>query len=777
MPLNTLDVFILTAESFDREGCNHLRFYGVADRGTRVEILVDNIRPVFFVPHDQLLPKTIVVDERRPLALRDMMHTPVDALYFKTHQACRQAAAAMDAQNLPTYETDVGPWERYLLERFIHGQVRVEGEFLTKGRCFFVRNPRMAPCTVTPQLCLASVDIETDMKNDRLYSIAVDSVGPRGQDQVVFMVAEKGMPQGSCPDWLGFHPDERTLLKAFLDWFEALDPDVIIGWHVIGFDLQFLERACRRLDLKLAIGRDRRTARVYQNAIKRWIGEVPGRVVLDGPVLLRGAFYSFEDFRLDTVARELLGEGKLIHSQRDKVAEIDRLYAHDKVALAEYNLQDCRLVQQIFKITSLMDLYVRRVQISGLLLDHIGRSAAAFDHFFLPRLHREGHVAINTRHVVQRGHSAGGWVMEPTVGVHKQVAVFDFKSLYPSIIRTFRIDPLSRLYADRDAILTPEGFRFSHSRHILPNYIERLMQKRAEAKNNNDPHLAQAIKILMNSFYGVMGSYGCRFYHPDLPSAITSTGQWLLRECRRLLEQKGYEVLYGDTDSLFVQLPDAEGRNARETGESLAEELNVYWRKRLHQEFGVESRLEMEYEKCYHRFVLPPARGRESGAKKRYVGLRFESGSQGNREILEFVGMEYVRSDWTPLAKEFQYGLYWRLLHEEDIGDWLRGMVADVKAGLLDEKLVYHKRLRKDHSEYTKNVPPQVQAVRKLPKPGRDVHYLVTVDGPVPIQLDPQRIDYRHYIDKQLKPIADTVLGLVGQSFDGFVGSQQRQLF
>src|SRR5690606_34322400 len=128
--------------------------------------------------------------------------------------------------------------------------------------------------------------------------------------------------------------------------------------------------------------------------------------------------------------------------------------------------------------------------------------------------------------------------------------VLDFKSLYPSIIQTFKIDPLSRLLSDINPVSTPGEYRFSLTEHFLPQFIDQLMEQRSIAKKNDDKALSQAIKILMNSFYGVMGSYGCRFYHPSLPSAITGTGKHLLLGSRSFLEERGYKVVYGDTDSL-----------------------------------------------------------------------------------------------------------------------------------------------------------------------------------------------------------------------------------
>jgi DNA polymerase-2 len=163
----------------------------------------------------------------------------------------------------------------------------------------------------------------------------------------------------------------------------------------------------------------------------------------------------------------------------------------------------------------------------------------------------------------------------------------------------------------------------------------------------------------------------------------------------------------------------------------------------------------------------------EAGAKKRYAGLVVENGD----EKLEFVGMEFVRSDWTRLAKEFQVELYKKVLYNEEIQNWMNTFVEKVYKGEFDEKLVYRKRLRKDVDEYIKNVPPQVRAARMLSDSGSTIYYVITKRGPVPVELNPKDIDYQHYIDKQLKPIADSILVLLNHSFDSIVQSGQLNFF
>jgi len=763
-----VQVFILTGEWQDIRGKNVLKFVGTSDELGTVELIFPN-NPVFFVEHKSVISNLSVPYNRKEVDLKNFDEKEVDALYFNTQRDLKTAIEELESMSIRTFESDVDPARRFLMERFINAQVKVEGLCNQEKNLASFTNPKIEPCEFAPKLLIASIDIETGAQNSQLYSIAVHLSG-KEEVKKVFIVSEG---KEKLQTYITKCADEKELLQNFLDWFKEKDPDVVIGWHVIGFDLMFLENKCRELNLSFNIARADGRVSLRQRKPRGYFASVTGRVIIDGPQALRSSFFTFEDYRLETVAQEFLAEGKTITPDQDKVEEIERLFVEDKAKLAEYNLNDAVLVTSIFKKAGLIELSVRRSQLSGLLMDELGMMTAAFDHFFLPKLHRVGYVAPNVKDLQTSEHAAGGYVMDPVPGIYDDVIVLDFKSLYPSIIQTFKIDPYSNLKSEIDTIKTLNGFKFSSTQHFLPEFIDQLIEQRNLAKKKNDKQLSQAIKILMNSFYGVMGSFGCRFYHPNLPTAITGTGQKLLTGSKAFLANKGYEVIYGDTDSLFVKLKEGEGENPEQNGQRIAIDLNKYWLENIQKDYGLKSYLEIEFEKYYRKFILTPARGSESGAKKRYAGLVSESG----RENIEFVGMEFVRSDWTRLAKEFQVELYNRIFNNAEIENWLREIVNKVKAGEYDDKLVYRKRLRKDVDDYTKNIPQHVKAARMLPETSGTVYYVITKRGPVPVELKHTDIDYDHYIEKQVKPIADSVLILLGESFDSIVQSDQLSFF
>jgi DNA polymerase-2 len=774
--------FILTHDHRDRAGHCEIYFYGLGEEGPFL-LIIDNQKPLFFIKRTSVLP-TGVRAERKPVDLVNFDRQNVDCLYFSTKSDYYSGRDKMREESIPLFESDISLPERFLMERFIRGGVEFEGTpSQRQGSLNIYNNPSLKSSEYKPEFRILSVDIETGQAGE-LYSIAVHGSGRGG---AINGYEREGVPGESAFCFMvDDNHDEKRVLIDFLTWFHLFDPDIIIGWHVIGFDLMFLEKKCQEMGLSLTLGRREERAFMTEKKSGVYSAVIAGRLVIDGPPTLRAAFYKFDNYTLETVAHELLGRGKDIRPDEDKIEEIERRFREDKEALARYNLEDCILVTEIFTKTAILDQLVTRSAISGMTLDRVSLSVASFDFFYLPRFHRKGMVAPDTQDISTGEHAAGGFVFSSRADLYPHVAVMDFKSLYPSIIRTFHIDPWSRLNATIDPVTTPNGISFSRTESILPDFLEELMTIRARAKKEGDAPLSQAVKILMNSFYGVMGTTGCRFYHSDLPTAITGTGQWILKESTARLREWGYQVIYGDTDSLFISLSpesvqkgdEALNREAKE----LTKRINQMWQERLKKEFGLESHLELEWEKLYRHFLIPPIRGSKEGATKRYAGQMM------NGE-LELKGLEFVRSDWTALAKRFQYELFERFFdlqnqespQDGELKDWIRDFVEKIRIGRYDEELVYKKRLTKKAEGYIKSTPPHVKAARMMDeagiKHGRDVEYVMTPQGPVPLKLHPREIDYNHYIEKQIKPLADGVLFVLGHSFDGIIEGEQLDLF
>ena len=167
-----------------------------------------------------------------------------------------------------------------------------------------------------------------------------------------------------------------------------LDPDVLTGWNVVDFDLAVLARLAERLRVPLELGRGPGALRLPVGSRARTRqASVPGRVVLDGIQLLRGAFIRMSDYALDAVARSVLGEGKTLGAE-GKADEILRLFKEDRPRFVEYNRTDARLALEILERLRLVELAVERSRLTGMPLDRVSGSIAAFDFLYLSELDR-----------------------------------------------------------------------------------------------------------------------------------------------------------------------------------------------------------------------------------------------------------------------------------------------------------------------------------------------------------------------------------------------------
>lgn len=759
--------FLLTRNWRDGGNGTGLALWAATDAGP-VEIILDRVTPVMFLRRsalDKAGPHLSGLDHAREVPLRTLDDEAVQAVYFRSQRDLERAREVLLDQGVECLEADIQPAERFLMERFIRGSFQATGEPVRRGGRLVLVNPRLHHDDYRPALTVMSFDIETARDAQRIYSIAY-LCGDTGR---VLLHCESNIPAAVAGVETVSCRSERDLLSRFIEHVQELDPDVLIGWNVIDFDLAVLQDRCRELGMTLDLGRGGGTARIIRRGESNAgaVARIPGRVVLDGIECLRGAFWTFESYSLESVARELLGRGKAIAASNDKPAEITRLFNEDPAALARYNMEDCRLVLEVFAATNLLDFVVERSRLTGLAMGRQGGSVAAFDYLYLPRLHRRGRVAPSLTAKVYADSSPGGYVLDSVPGIHENVALMDFKSLYPSIIRTFRIDPLGLAQPGEDPVPGFLGAAFSRTESILPSIIEELWQRRDEAKREGNQPLAQAVKILMNSFYGVLGTDGCRFYDPKLASSITRRGHEIIQTSRQWIEEQGFRVIYGDTDSLFVLLHDDDGSPAARARELVAG-LNDRWTETIRREYRLPSYLEVELETVFTKFFMPRIRGRDAGSKKRYAGL---AGDDGQSLVIK--GLEAVRSDWTDLARHFQRELLQAVFRDQDVKPLIRRYVDLVRSADGRSRLIYRKRLRRPVNAYRKNIPPHVRAARQQDSPGTEVRYCMTTAGPQPVEKLTAPLDFDHYVDRQIKPVADSVLPFIGLDFDAIVGGQR----
>jgi len=257
----------------------------------------------------------------------------------------------------------------------------------------------------------------------------------------------------------------------------------------------------------------------------------------------------------------------------------------------------------------------------------------------------------------------------------------------------------------------------------------------------------------MNSMYGSLSSPACRFFNPDVANAITYFGHAIIKLTSKKIEESGYRVIYNDTDACFVVSNAQNLDEAEAIGKKIEKSINTFYKEYVKKNYRRESYLELAFEKVFIKCLMPRIRSGEKGAKKRYAGLLLKDG----KEELQFVGMEAIRGDWTNLAKKYQHELYTRIFHNQEVAEFTKKFIRDIKSGKYDNLLTY----------------------RQLETLESDIiEYVVTEQGPEPIQKIKHKFDYEHYIQKQIKPLAETVLLFFNKKFEDLLNdSSQTTLF
>ncbi len=717
---------------------------------------------------------------------------------YRSLYELRSAGNAFASAGVRTYEADLSQCEPYLLDHHIRGTVRIEGDAVsghTVDHVFI--NPRVAPVRAEIALSTLSLDIETEPQTNEILAIGLQGESPWREplSEVLYNGTADAREITAVAG-------ERDLLEHFVTRVREFDPDIITGWNVIEFDLAVIAERAKALSVELNFSRAPQPAEFLPS----WTAAdgrrqaasfiCPGRQALDGLRLVRYGPQQYGDRKLDSVAQAVLGRGKTIDqgTSAEKLRTLRELRERDPVTFCRYCLNDAELVLRILEKTGLLSLTIQRTALTGVGLHRAWTSIPAFEFLYLEEMHARGLVAptLGVDRLPQ-GEAPGGAILKPHPGLFSNVLVFDFKSLYPSIIRTFAIDPVGYRGtdegypegtpppADEPVVVAPNGARFSREEAILPSIIDRFWQERDAAKSRSDSVASYVYKIVMNSFYGVLGTSGCRFAGRAIAGAITSFGQYILRWSRDRFVRFGCTVIYGDTDSLFVLTPDTDEPSA----EALCRRLNDDLARFIREHFGVESQLELEFEKEYRRFYLPTVRhvaGSEArGRAKGYAGQPLDR--NGTALPVEIRGMEAARSDWTPVAAQFQRELLEMLFSDagpEAIGTRIGEQVRAVREGEIDAALVYSRRLRKSVASYTKSSPPHVQAARLLPEDEQEgtIDYVITVEGPQPARRRHAKIDYEHYVERQLRPIAEPICEVAGVDAKSlFDPSHQLSLF
>ncbi len=575
--------------------------------------------------------------------------------------------------------------------------------------------------------------------------------------------------------------DEKEMLKRFIEIVEDNNVDILTGYNTDEYDFTVLREAAERNNIELSLGRN--GERMKFNRRGRFKGaRIKARMHLDlypfvTHILAPGL--DSETLDLDSVAEEMLGLNKDDLSW----SEMKEIWASDKnlEKFAEYAMKDADItyrlgneitpqILELSRITGLIPFDASRLTYGQLTENYLIREA--YNRNILTR-NRPSQQKRNKRDREQT--YQGGFVYTPEQGLYENVAVFDFRSLYPTVMVAHNISPdtLNVEACDDRFELDEFDYNFCQDEQgFFPELVEDLVSSRYELKKEMKEYdedsqeykgiynRQQAQKILANSFYGYLGYSGARWYSRESAEATTYLGREYIKDSIEIAEEMGFEMVYGDTDSVMLRKENLE-ENMDEFLDKVNSELPEF--------------MELEFEGLFKRGFFTSKESGE-GAKKKYA-LMDEEG------VMKITGFEQVRRDWSPIAKNTQERVLRKVL-EDDVDsavEIVEDTIEALRSGEIDvDELKIYTTLTKPPEEYG-NTAPHVEAAKKAKKRGETIEPETTVDYVITrsgksiseqaeLTKYAENYDADYYIDNQVVPVAMRVLKVFGYTEDQLKG-------
>ena len=618
-----------------------------------------------------------------------------------------------------------------------------------------------------------SFDLETSIQTNRILCAAavIDRGGERSEHS--------------------FRGEEADIMEGMTKLLRLEDPDFITGYNIDNFDLPRMEERMDVLSGRSSVDKEalygwgrvpmlqsqsdrRKFPKRQQNRVWR----IPGRVPLDAWWQVRQTLRP-ERESLRYVSKLLWPEDEEMHKLDVDASQMDREWAERPDEVLEYCVRDTILpldildrLQSVARKEALASVSLTTVETAS-----VGTTSQWIDSLVIRLADRTG-VAVPTTisGPRRRDQIAGGYVHEVDAGISPWIVVLDFKSMYPSIMISSNICSTTLVRDDslddsHSVSPTTETRYLSKDERLglVPRLLEQLMSSRdqhktalAVARESGDEaeaflqdQLQYAVKILMNSFYGVFASSFYRFTHPDLGASITEWARHNIRKIITDLETEGYDVVYSDTDSIFVRAPvDADAPiNKPEESSSEFESWNqarnetIRFGERLAERFTKEG-AELEFETALSAFF-------SHGAKKRYVGRVIWP-----REEMLIRGYEVRRTDSFALLTRTMTEMFEMILDGEEWAavEMTKSVIDDVKEGRANPAELVISRsckgtLKRDGSvDFSKVYDnpdglPYVRAAKERIRrglqftPGMKVGYIVTDSKASPMDVEPWLVD------------------------------------
>ncbi len=664
-------------------------------------VRVHGFRPYFYAPTDTVSENDLARGEitGHEDGFESIRGAPLTRIFAKTP---RDVGNIRDA--FEHYEADILFPNRFLVDLDITSGLTVPDR-RGEDDAIYANVEEVSPIDMSPNLRVNTFDIEVDDRSgfpeDGEEPIISLSSHDSYRDEYITWLFDAPKGDSALPTELSNHEPldptadieirtfeaEAEMLSAFIDYIIETDPDVLTGWNFADFDAPYL---LDRLE-ELGLNPDR-LSRVNEVWRSDWQGpSIKGRVVFD---LLYGyqrtQFSELDSYRLEAVAEEEVGQGKERYT-----GDIGDLWENDPERLLEYNLRDVELCVEIDRRQNIIDFWEEVAEFVGCKLEDATTPGDAVDMYVLHKVH--GEFAVPSKGQQESEDYEGGAVFDPITGVREMVTVLDLKSLYPMCMVTVNASPETKVDPetyDGETYRAPNGTHFrTEPDGIIREMVTELLSEREEKKarrNEHDPESEDyrlydqqqaAVKVIMNSLYGVLGWERFRLYDKEMGAAVTATGRAVIEFTEQSANERGLEVIYGDTDSVMLELgDDVDPAEAIERSHDLETYINASYDEFAREELQAEEhRFQIEFEKLYRRFF-------QAGKKKRYAGhIIWKEGK--DVDDIDITGFEYKRSDIAPITKEVQKAVIERIVAEGDIEgvkEYVHTVIEEYQEGQVD---------------------------------------------------------------------------------------------
>ncbi len=590
-------------------------------------------------------------------------------------------------------------------------------------------------------------------------------------------------------DYIEFVDSEEKLIRRFKEMLEKYKPDILTGYFSDGFDLPYLQKRAEVYKLKLDLGAD------YSNLMTKKgnqaVGKIVGMVHVDVFKFVRriaGRGMETESYSLDAVANELLGHRK--HDVNlDNLAKVWDSRPEELEEFCKYNLHDAYMTYEL--CVKLMPNMLELVKLVGLPLFDVNRMSFGrlVENYILKRskesnllaTNKPGHSEIEWR----RGQSyMGAFVYEPKPGVYENLAVFDFRSLYPTIIAAHNIGPdtLNCSCCEEMEKVPGKDYWFCRKKKsFFSRIVEDLISRRMRIKEmikvkrqkKEDTALLEArsygLKTVANSFYGYMGFFGARWYCLECVRSITAYARDYIKKTMAKAEEKGFQIIYGDTDSLMILL----GDKSKEEAFTFMDEVNQ----------TLPEFMELEFEGLNERGIFVAAKGGAYGAKKKYALY--------DGEKMKVIGFESIRRNWSKIAKETQDKVLKIVLMQNDVQkalEYVREIVSKLKKGEVEvDKLVIKTQLTRPIEAY-ESIGPHVAVAKRMIQKGYEVvpgtlisfvvgkgSGLVRERAKLVEELGEKDYDVDYYVKNQIIPAVNSIFLVLGYKEEDILKEREQK--